>query len=134
MPSEQVLVIDDDAVSAKLMEAALTRQGFAVTVCDEPSDVLERLTHDVVAVVSDLERPGDQRAGLNLLAEVRQRDPFCARVLISGTIGRRSLTDAMRDSIVSKDVHAYLPKPCLDLGETVQGWVAIMADRRKSKR
>jgi DNA-binding response OmpR family regulator len=71
-PKTNVLVIDDDAFSRKLVEADLTHYGFAVDLACSGAEALERILADTNAydaIVSDLRMPGE--SGVELLAKLR---------------------------------------------------------------
>lgn len=79
-----VLIVHDDPILRRAMRRELQRE-FGVLEAGSPEGgrtILDRIALD--AVLTDLEIAGNQGAGLIFLAEVRERWPACARVLLSG--------------------------------------------------
>jgi len=72
LAAPRVLVVDDDPLVTRLLEAILGRAGFAVQVADNGWTALELLTADpeVVAVVLDRQMPGMD--GLEVLAHMKR--------------------------------------------------------------
>jgi DNA-binding NtrC family response regulator len=100
----RLLVVDDEPA----MRRALTRElcpEFRVVLARGLSEALAHIdaAADLAAVVSDL-MLGQGPDGLRLLAEARERRPFCARILVSSTTDRLDFArqSGLVDAIVAK--------------------------------
>lgn len=101
----RVLVVDDDADMRRLLEDALEREGFAVTVAEKGADVIgavESSTFD--AVVVDKDMPGIN--GLDLVVFLQHRSPGTPAVLMTAFGGPLAAEAALR-----RGAAAYLDKP-----------------------
>jgi hypothetical protein len=80
-----VLVVDDDGAIRGLMRRVFSARGFNVLTAQDATSALtvaERHTGGIHAVISDVVLPG--LSGLDLVGELRRRDPNIAVVLVSG--------------------------------------------------
>ncbi len=79
----RVLVVDDEPLIRKAISRLLTRRGYSVVVAADGEEALReanQLPFDVALV--DYEMPG--RNGLKVLSELREHQPACIRVLMTG--------------------------------------------------
>ena len=79
----RVLVVDDEPLIRKTISRLLSRHGYSVVVAADGNEALREaneLPFDVALV--DYEMPG--RNGLKVLSELRERQPACIRVLMTG--------------------------------------------------
>ena len=77
-----ILVVDDEAEIREGLELLLSTEGYEVGLApsgEEGLAQLERAPYDVLLL--DVSLP--DRNGLDLLREIRQRDPFLAVILIT---------------------------------------------------
>lgn len=102
----RVLVVEDEPALRRAMAREL-RIEFDVSLAGGLSSALDILHRgeELCAVVSDLMMDGP--VGLELLEEVRRRTPACARVLVSGTVTR----DDIDDALASGTVQHFISKP-----------------------
>jgi two-component system response regulator HydG len=101
----KVLVVDDEMGILNALEILLRREGYAVTTASSGREALESvegLTPDVV--LTDIRMPG--MTGMELLQEVRERDPEIAVILMTA---QASLQTAMQ--AVNEGAFYYLQKP-----------------------
>jgi cyclic di-GMP phosphodiesterase len=101
----RVLLVDDESAVWKLLGEKLGRSGFdwhGRSSAEEALACLEQERFD--AVISDLKMPG--MTGLQLLAEVRQRQPQLAFVMATGEGDIRTAVQAMKHG-----ADDYLVKP-----------------------
>ena len=69
---QTVVVVDDDPVLLELLEMLVTSLGDVVFPCAHASDAVELIRQVLPDVVLlDLQAPGDRRAGLTVLAQLR---------------------------------------------------------------
>src|ERR1700747_3110024 len=82
MPNGSILVIDDEAEIREGLELLLSSEGYSVTSAVTGEAGLARLEQDPFdLLLLDVSLPG--RSGLDLLREIRQRDPHLSIVLIT---------------------------------------------------
>jgi DNA-binding response OmpR family regulator len=82
----EVLVIDDDAVSREVMTAALETAGHHVREAQNGADgIALARKYQPAVVVTDLMMP--EKEGVEVIMELRQRDPEIAILAVSGVAG-----------------------------------------------
>ena len=79
-----VLIVDDEQDIRETLEMVLSYQGYEISQAESASAAIQRLEEGPLPEVClmDVKMPG--RDGLDLLAEVRDRWPSVAVVMISG--------------------------------------------------
>ncbi len=107
----KILVADDDRLSLRLLEHALTQWGHQVVACADGEGAWRCLRQGGVSlVISDWQMPGMD--GLDLTRKVRERGgPYTYVILLTGEEGREQFLTAMEAGIDD-----YLTKP-VDLDE-----------------
>ena len=101
-----VLLVDDDADILASLAEIITREGFLVTCCSCAAEALHQMEQKVFAVViADQSMPGE--SGLQLLQQIRQIQPNCSRVLISGALEMDTLIGAIN----AGEIFRFLAKP-----------------------
>ncbi|NUP06306.1 MAG: response regulator [Polyangiaceae bacterium] len=101
--SNEILVVDDDALVLRAVSAGLTRWGFSVVSSDDPLlalKMVETMPHRFAAVLTDLRMPAI--SGLELADRIRAVAPSMKILLHSGTL-------APGDAVGRVD--AAFPKP-----------------------
>ena len=117
----RVLIVDDEQAALTTFGLILGRD-HEVDKALSADEAIERFEPGRYAVViSDLKMPG--RNGIDLLEEVANQDPHCARILLTGYGNRESIIDAVNRA----KIFMYLDKPC-DPG-TLQFAVRRAAER-----
>jgi len=75
MASKQILVVDDDAVTARFIASLLRENGYDVLVAEDGAHALELVDrHELAMVVSDLVMP--YRDGYSVLRAIRRNEKF----------------------------------------------------------
>jgi len=75
MASKQILVVDDDAVTARFIASLLRENGYDVLVAEDGAHALEIVDrHELAMVVSDLVMP--YRDGYSVLRAIRRNEKF----------------------------------------------------------
>ncbi len=103
--SLRVLVVDDEEVIRDVLATLLERQGWQVTTASNGTRALsafEAEPHDVVLL--DLMLP--DRSGLDVLRELRRRDPDAVVVIVTAYSSIEGAIEAMREGAFH-----YIPKP-----------------------
>lgn len=123
-PAPRVLVVDDDADVALLVKTVLERRaGCEVVVAEEGRAAVERLaTFEPDVVVTDIEMPGID--GLELLAEVRRRDPLVPVIVMTAHVSVDYAVSALR-----AQADEFLTKP-LDNARLVESVSRLAAEGR----
>ncbi len=102
----RVLAVDDEPQILRVLERTLGPEGFAVTVAASPREARLRLTlGEFEVVLSDFRMPGGD--GIELLEEVRERQPRARRVLLTGQADFQILCDAINRA----SLHRLFLKP-----------------------
>ncbi|SJZ89235.1 Response regulator receiver domain-containing protein [Trichlorobacter thiogenes] len=104
----RVLIVDDEPGILFAYRKLLEQQGMIVDSCDCLCEALEYLEkHNYLAVVADMRLQGvDSRDGLDLVREVRRRQPAAGVIVASGTSDQQT-----RQSVSDLGIHHYLEKP-----------------------
>ena len=100
-----ILVVDDEPSILALLEDFAENRGFDVVTCDGGQKALQHLRHhraDLALV--DLRMPGV--GGIELLRAIREADPECRVVLMSGAATIDSAVEAVKLGAID-----YLVKP-----------------------
>jgi two-component system, response regulator RegA len=104
----QLLLVDDDAVFARVLGRALDARGFAVCAATSADEALEQLNSDRGLrpdfAVLDLNLGGT--SGLKLIGAVRQANPDCRIVVLTGYASISTAVDAIK-----LGADQYLAKP-----------------------
>jgi DNA-binding NtrC family response regulator len=101
----RILVVDDEEVIRDVLQTLLEKEGFDVTVACDAGEALASFDaepHDVVLL--DLMLP--DRSGLEVLREIRRRDPDAVVVIVTAYSSIEGAIQAMREGAFH-----YIPKP-----------------------
>lgn len=102
---DSVMVVDDEGSIRSAVEQWLSLSGFQVQLFARADECLARLPeHFPGVILSDVRMPG--LSGLELLAEVRRRDPDLPVILLTGHGDVPMAVEAMRDG-----AYDFLEKP-----------------------
>lgn len=106
--AEHILVVDDDANTRRLLQAALEGRGFKVTLASDGAEALEMLRAEPFDVlISDLHMP--RVDGGMVIEMAHSLQPNMGLILVTGYKTNTSVLHTFRHGL-----HAYLKKP-LDL-------------------
>jgi DNA-binding NtrC family response regulator len=106
----RIIVVDDDAVTCRLLVEVLERDGLAAVGETDPRQVLARLsTEPVDLAILDVQMP--EMNGLVLLQEIRRRCPAMPIIVMTGFGSVGSAVQAIASGAVD-----YLSKP-MDVDE-----------------
>jgi DNA-binding NtrC family response regulator len=104
-PGLRVLVVDDEEVIRDVLESLLEREGWNVGVAENAAEAIELFETDPYDVVLlDLMLP--DRPGLEVLREIRRRDPDAVVVIVTAYSSIEGAIQAMREGAFH-----YIPKP-----------------------
>ena len=128
-PRARVLVVDDERRVLDGLRLALRPTGYEVVLADSAEQALVRLSEqNFELVIADEHMPGE--SGSNFLTTVREFDPSCACVLLSG---RPTLGAALR-AVNGARVFRILTKPVAgdELRAVAAEAVSMCEARRKA--
>jgi len=84
MERQPILVVDDESVIREMLYQTLTAGGYLVDVAQDANEALAFMDQQRYAVVlTDMHMPGGP-SGLELLSQIRRRDPSIMVVIITG--------------------------------------------------
>jgi len=121
-----VLLVDDARVVLRVVERALTTVGFTLSVAENAERALRLLEEDEF-VCALIDRNLGEADGLELIKQIRDRQPHCACVVMTAYPSVGSAVDALRMGVVD-----YIQKPSPDfdvIADRVQN--AIRLHRRR---
>ena len=108
MPSS-VLVVDDEPIVLQLFSRVLTEKGLRTRTASTAEEALKLLEEGGIAcVLADKNMPGMD--GIEMLRRVREAQPHCAFIVMTGYASTESAIEALRLGAVD-----YLQKPFDDL-------------------
>jgi EAL domain-containing protein (putative c-di-GMP-specific phosphodiesterase class I)/CheY-like chemotaxis protein len=96
-----ILVVDDDANLRQMLRLVLQRSGHEVQEAEDGSEALRKAARDTYdAAVVDYQMPPPD--GLELLSQLREMQPRCVRLLMSGTLDLPVVMDAVNRGEVTR--------------------------------
>ena len=102
----RVLLVDDDPDLLFVLSQELKAGGYEVTEISDSFRALELIETELFDVVlADQNMPGIK--GLKLLAKLREVQPFCSRILVSGVLS----TEVLLEAINAGEVNRFIAKP-----------------------
>ena len=107
MSDGRVVLVDDEEMVTQNLEMLLSMETGYESVCfNQPASTLEYLKqNEVDAVLSDFIMP--EMNGLDLLAHVKEVQPTCSRLLLTGYADKESAVRAINEV----GLFQYLEKP-----------------------
>jgi response regulator RpfG family c-di-GMP phosphodiesterase len=105
-PRRSILIVDDDADVLAALTETISSESYNIVCCLNAGEALKALENEPFSVViSDQNMPGI--TGLQLLEKVRELQPFCSRVLITGML----LVDTLIGAINTGEIYRFIAKP-----------------------
>jgi len=109
-----VLVVDDEPVVLQLFSRVLSEKGLRTRTASSAEEALKLLEEGGIAcVLADKNMPGMD--GIEMLRRVREAQPHCAFIVMTGYASTESAIEALRLGAVD-----YLQKPFEDLDVVAQ--------------
>jgi len=113
MPSS-VLVVDDEPIVLQIFSRVLSEKGLRTRTASSAEEALKLLEEGGIAcVLADKNMPGMD--GIEMLRRVREAQPHCAFIVMTGYASTDSAIEALRLGAVD-----YLQKPFEDLDVVAQ--------------
>jgi DNA-binding NtrC family response regulator len=122
-----VLLVDDARVVLRVVERALTAAGFSLSVA-ESAERAAKLLEEQEFACALIDRNLVGSDGLDLIKQIRERQPRCACVLMTAYPSVGSAVDALRMGVAD-----YIQKPSPDfdvIAERVQSAVRLHRGRQ----
>lgn len=121
-----VLLVDDARIVLRVLERALGAAGFSLAVAESAERAVRLLDHQEFACAL-IDRNLVGADGLDLIKQIRERQPRCACVVMTAYPSLASAVDALRIGVVD-----YIQKPSPDfdvIAERVQNAVQLHRGR-----
>jgi len=118
---KRVLVVDDEQLILKIISDILSKEGYEVIIannCEKATDYLKSQSFNVI--LSDIKMP--IKSGIDLLEEIRNKDPNLPVILMTGFASLETAVEAVQNGAFD-----YLIKP-LDYGK-LKSVIEHAADR-----
>ena len=113
MPSS-VLVVDDEPIVLQVFSRVLSEKGLRTRTASNAEEALKLLDEGGIAcVLADKNMPGMD--GIEMLRRVREAQPHCAFIVMTGYASTESAIEALRLGAVD-----YLQKPFDDLDDVAR--------------
>ena len=104
----QILIVDDEEIVLVALRDTLAREGYQVTIAGNALDALKLLKEQAFSVViTDQQMP--MLTGLEFLAQVKELQPDCTRILITAVLNLATVID----SINKGEIYRFIVKPWL---------------------
>jgi CheY-like chemotaxis protein len=108
MPQDKILLVEDDAVTAKLTRRALEALGTEVTICRDGKEALEVFASiEPDLVITDAMLPGMD--GSTLTAKIPEQEKGSSVLIIMTTAVYRK--DVYREAANRIGISHFMPKP-----------------------
>ncbi len=129
-----ILIVDDDPNICRSMQRVLVSEGFTVTTARNGPDAIRKLgEHTFDVAVVDYDMPGVD--GLKVLSHIREEQPGCIRMLMTGSTDFPMIVAAVNRGEVLRVVEKpFEPRGFLKhLGDAYAS-VRRMADVRQAQK
>lgn len=101
----KILIAEDEEITLKHLNYALTKEGYAVTAVTNGTDALEKISKEEFDIlIADIKMPGID--GLTLLSEVKEKYPKLEVIIVTGFGSIESAVEAMKRGATD-----YITKP-----------------------
>lgn len=127
MSSKRILVVDDEIEVTSFFKYLLEDSSYEVVCSNHGTETLERISQSRFDLaLLDIKLPDTD--GLNLLRELKQRQPACKAIMMTGYSTVRSAVEAIQLGAVD-----YLEKPFTDI-ESLEERIRTILDSENDNR
>ncbi len=121
--SRSIVIVDDDPEFCKTLGDILRQRGFSIVQVSDPKTEVRQITDGAQVILLDMKLDGI--TGLDLLKEIRQRNPDLPVLMVTGY--RQEMTAAIQAAL---EIHAFacLYKP-LEIPALLQTLSGLQLDR-----
>ncbi len=103
-----ILIVDDEEIVLVALRDTLAREGYQITTAPNALEALKHLKEQAFSVViTDQQMP--MLTGLEFLAQVKELQPDCTRILITAVLNLATVID----SINKGEIYRFIVKPWL---------------------
>jgi len=132
MPHHRILIVDDERAELESWRRALELADFAVMTAQDPKTALKLCDEHVFdLVLLDFIMP--TMTGIELLGQIRKRQPLVRSIIVSGKIDPEvdedTITNELRSS-VEADVYLHKPVSNIRLKETISQLLEKLQDSK----
>lgn len=106
MKNYPLLILDDDAPILLALQETLRQEGYESEGTTQAQEALEKIKKQTFAIVLSDQRMAEM-PGTQFLQQVKQAQPMCSRVLITGVLSSDMFLKAINDA----EVFRCLAKP-----------------------
>jgi len=94
MPTEKILVVDDEQSMTQFLGIVLRKEGYQVTTVSNGNDALDKVRAEAFdVVITDLRMPGMD--GIQLLQSIKKLDPVLPVILMTAYASQQTAIDAV---------------------------------------
>ena len=94
MPTEKILVVDDEQSMTQFLSIVLRKEGYSVATVNNGRDALEKVkTEGFDVVITDIKMPGMD--GIQLLHGIKKHDPALPVIIMTAYASQQSAIDAV---------------------------------------
>ena len=94
MPTEKILIVDDEQSMTQFLGIVLRKEGYQVTTVNNGRDALEKVkVENFDVVITDIKMPGMD--GIQLLQGIKKHDPQIPVVIMTAYASQQSAIDAV---------------------------------------
>jgi DNA-binding NtrC family response regulator len=94
MPTEKILVVDDEQSMTQFLSIVLRKEGYSVVTVNNGRDALEKVkTEGFDVVITDIKMPGMD--GIQLLHGIKKHDPALPVIIMTAYASQQSAIDAV---------------------------------------
>ena len=106
--SHNILILDDEKSILSSLKRLLTDESSRIFTAENARDALKLISNNNIAVIiTDFSMPGS--SGADLLQVIKEREPQCIRVILTGAASADSIPDAIADGVLH--CQRFLVKP-----------------------
>ncbi len=106
MTRDPILILDDDTAILMALQETVKAEGYSYFATTKASEALDAVRQKQFAIVISDQRMAEM-PGIQFLSKVKQIQPFCVRILITGVLTSEMFLEAINTAEVSH----CLPKP-----------------------
>lgn len=106
MKNYPLLILDDDTPILLALQETLKQEGYLCEGTSQPQEALDKIQNQTFAVVLSDQRMAEM-PGTQFLQKVKQAQPMCSRVLITGVLS----SDMFLKAINEAEIFRCLAKP-----------------------
>ena len=94
-----ILIVDDESSILKALRRALAGENYCIHTAENSQEALDLiLTNRFAVIISDFSMPG--LSGADLLGIIKEKEPRCIRVMLTGATDAESVPHAIADGIL----------------------------------